>query len=113
MEAKDVIWEGRVGDSNLRVGVPHADMIIAEWDSPRGPRHKVSDSLQEFERAVLFQLLLGGNEGDVAQAEAVKAAVAKAQAERPRRAPEAATRRRKKGPKARRHRRSRTPPRRR
>lgn len=113
MEAKDVVWEGRVGDSTLRVGVPHADMIIAEWDSPRGARHKISDSLQEFERAVLFQLLLGASDKEAATAEQVKAAVVKAQAERPRRVPETAVRKRRKGPKARRHRRSRTPPRRR
>lgn len=113
MEAKDVVWEGKIGDSNLRVGVPHADMIIAEWETARGPRHKVSDSLHEFERAVLFQLLLGAGETDESVTEDVKAAVVKAQAERPRRAPEGAMRRRKKGPRARRHRRSRTPPRRR
>lgn len=112
MESKDVVWEGRIGKSNLRVGVPHADMIIAEWDTPRGSRHKISDSFHEFERSVLFQLLLGAGETGTAATEEVKAAVTKAQAERPRRAPEQPVRRRK-GPKARRHRRSRTPPRRR
>ena len=64
MEPGDVIWEGKIGDTTLRVGVPHAAMIISEWDSPRGSRHKVADSYEEFERAVLFQLLLGAGETD-------------------------------------------------
>ncbi|MGH2754935.1 MAG: hypothetical protein ACRDLB_10935 [Actinomycetota bacterium] len=112
MEQSDVIWEGKIGTANLRVGVPHAGSIIAEWDTPRGPRHKVSDSLEEFERAVLFQLLLQAGQDD-AVIEPVKAAVMKAQAERPRRTPDPSTQRRRKNPKARQHRRSRTPPRRR
>jgi len=113
MEPGDVIWEGRIGNSTLRVGVPHAESIIAEWDTPRGPRHKVSDSLEEFERAVLFQLLLGAGETDEKATDEVKAAVQKAQAERPRRGPDPSAQRRRKNPKARQHRRSRTPPRRR
>lgn len=113
MEAHEVIWEGRIGDSQLRVGVPHADAIIAEWDSPRGPRHKVSDNLEEFERAVLFQLLLTSGESDTSVTQPVLEAVKKAQAERPRRTPDAGAQRKRKNPKARQHRRSRTPPRRR
>ena len=113
MENSDVIWEGKIGTANLRVGVPHAGSIIAEWDTPRGPRHKVSDSLEEFERAVLFQLLLQAGADDDSVIEPVKAAVVKAQAERPRRTPDPSSQRRRKNPKARQHRRSRTPPRRR
>lgn len=113
MENKDVVWEGKVGGTSLRVGVPHSDAIIAEWDTPRGQRHKVSDSVEEFERSVLFQILLTGEaENDDATAEIVTA-VAKAQAERPKRMPEGGAQRRRKSPRARRHRRSRTPPRRR
>ncbi len=37
LEPGDVIWEGKIGDTSLRVGVPHAAMIIAEWDSPHRP----------------------------------------------------------------------------
>lgn len=112
MENKDVVWEGRLGSTSLRVGVPHSDAIIAEWDTPRGSRHKVSDSIEEFERSVLFQILLAGdvNESDTTE---IVAAVAKAQAERPKRAPEGGAPRRRKNPRARQHRRSRTPPRRR
>lgn len=112
MEPGDVIWEGKIGDVPLRVGVPHAAMIIAEWDSPRGPRHKVADSFEEFERAVLFQLLLGAGETDEAATAEVASAVLKAQAERPAPSTDGSSRRRK-NPKARLHRRSRRPPRRR
>ncbi|HVF53127.1 MAG TPA: hypothetical protein VNC78_05905 [Actinomycetota bacterium] len=113
MEPGEVIWEGKIGPTLLRVGVPHAESIIAEWETPRGPRHKVTDSMEEFERAVLFQLLLGAGETDESVTQEVKAAVAKAQAERPRRTPEAEGTRRRKNPKVRQHRRSRRPPRRR
>lgn len=113
MEASDVVWEGKFGNSRLRVGVPHSESIIAEWDTPRGSRFKVSNSLEEFERAVLFQLLLGAGITEEGATKEVLAAVAKAQAERPKRQPDPSTQRRRKGPRARKHRRSRTPPRRR
>ena len=111
MEPGEVIWEGRIGSTPLRVGVPHAGRIVAEWDTPSGSRYKISDSMEEFERAVLFQLLLSAGETDESATEDVKAAVAAAQAERPR--PQASTEsRRRKNPKQRHHRRSRRPPRR-
>ncbi len=113
MEAGEIIWEGRIGSTPLRVGVPHSEAIIAEWDTPRGSRHKVSDSIEEFERAVLFQLLLGAGETDQSVTEEVIAAVEKAQAERPKKTSEAEAPRRRKNPKIRQHRRSRRPPRRR
>ena len=112
MEPGDLIWEGKIGDTPLRVGVPHAGRIIAEWDAPEGSRHKVSDSLEEFERSVLFQLLLRGGVTQEGATDEVLAAIAVAQAERPTRVPESAQRRRK-NPKVRQHRRSRRPPRRR
>lgn len=112
MEPSDVVWEGKIGPTPLRVGVPHAGRIIAEWDTPQGSRHKVADSMEEFERAVLFQLLLTAGETDEKITQDVVAAVEKAQAERPMKPPPAEPRRRK-GPRARQHRRSRRPPRRR
>jgi hypothetical protein len=111
MEPGEIIWEGKIGSTPLRVGVPHAGRIIAEWDTPAGSRHKVADSMEEFERAVLFQLLLSAGETDESTTESVKAAVAQAQADRPRPQQQSETRRRK-SPKARQHRRSRRPPRR-
>lgn len=113
MEPGEVIWEGKIGSTPLRVGVPHSEAIIAEWDTPRGSRHKVSDSIEEFERAVLFQLLLNSGETDENATQEVVAAVRKAQAERPKRQPDSDSPRRRKNPKVRQHRRSRRPPRRR
>jgi hypothetical protein len=112
MEPQEVIWEGKIGPTPLRVGVPHAGRIIAEWDTPSGQRHKVADSMEEFERSVLFQLLLTSGV-DESATDDVKAAIEKAQAERPRPAPSPGSERRRKNPKARHHRRSRRPPRRR
>ena len=112
MEAKEVVWEGKVGTIPLRVGVPHAGRIVSEWDSPQGSRQKVVESVAEFERSVLLQLLVSGGETDTGMTEDIIAAVEKAQAERPRAAPVNIEKRRK-NPKARMHRRSRRPPRRR
>ena len=113
MEADELIWQGKIGGTPLRVGVPHAGRIIAEWDAPEGPRHKVSDSVEEFERSVLFQLLLRAGITEEAATDEVIAAIRVAQAERPTRAPDPSTQRRRKNPKQRQHRRSRRPPRRR
>ena len=112
MEPGEIVWQGAVGNIPLRVGVPHAGRIIAEWDSPQGFRQKVAESIEEFERTVLLQLLLSAGESDTSSTRAVIAAVEKAQAERPRPTVSAPEKRRR-SPKARQHRRSRRPPRRR
>ncbi|HYZ46573.1 MAG TPA: hypothetical protein VE712_02800 [Actinomycetota bacterium] len=112
MEPGEIVWQGAVGNIPLRVGVPHAGRIIAEWDSPQGFRQKVAESIEEFERTVLLQLLLSAGESDTSSTRAVIAAVEKAQAERPRPTVTAPEKRRR-SPKARQHRRSRRPPRRR
>ena len=111
MEQRDLVWEGKIGSIPLRVGVSHAERIIAEWDSPQGPRQKVAESLEEFERSVLLQILVLSGERDTSATTEISAAVGAAQAERPRPAP-AAPEKRRKNPKVRQHRRSRRPPRR-
>ena len=112
MEQAEIVWQGSVGTIPLRVGVPHAGRIVAEWDSPQGSRQKVASSMEEFERTVLIQVLLSAGHTDPSATEEIVAAVRKAQEERPRPAP-AQPERRRKNPKARLHRRSRRPPRRR
>jgi hypothetical protein len=112
VEPGEIVWQGKVGNIPLRVGVPHAGRIIAEWDSPQGSRQKVAESMEEFERTVLLQLLLSTGQSDASATREVVAAVQKAQAERPRPTVTAPEKRRK-SPKARQHRRSRRPPRRR
>ncbi|MFN2525324.1 MAG: hypothetical protein ABR505_03545, partial [Actinomycetota bacterium] len=88
VDPKDVVWEGRIGSTSLRVSVPHAERIVAEWDSQGAARHKVASSMEEFERSVLFQLLISAGTGDEATTKEVVAAVAKAQSERPAPAPD-------------------------
>ena len=112
VEQSEIVWQGKVGNIPLRVGVPHAERIIAEWDTPQGSRQKVAESMEEFERTVLLQLLLSSGQSDASATDEVVAAARKAQSERPRPAPSNPERRRK-NPKARQHRRSRRPPRRR
>jgi hypothetical protein len=107
----NIAWEGRVGSIPLRVDVVHAGKIFAEWQSPNGPRSKFSKSIEEFEKGVLFQLVISEGEGGMAAAEEALKAVALAEAERP--APERQEAPRKKGKqKVRQHRRSRRPARR-
>jgi hypothetical protein len=113
MEPNEIVWEGKIGHTPLRVGVPHAGRIVAEWDSPQGTRFKVSDSMEEFERSVLFQLLLSAGETEETATQEVVSAIATAQAARPAPAPDPSVKKRRKNPKARHHRRSRRPPRRR
>lgn len=113
MEPTELIWEGRIGGTPLRVGVPHAGRIVAEWDAPEGPRHKVAESVEQFERTVLFQLLLKSGESGDATTDEVITAIRKAEIERPARVPDPSSQRRRKNPKVRQHRRSRRPPRRR
>jgi hypothetical protein len=107
----NVVWEGVIHSTPLRVEVPHAGRIVSEWKTPHGIRNNSSKSLQEFEKAVLFQIALtSGDKGKEALRE-VREAIITAESERPapKRSPES-TRRRK--PKPRHHRRSRRPPRR-
>lgn len=109
--SNNVVWEGVIHSTPLRVEVPHAGRIVAEWRTPHGVRSNSSKTLEEFEKTVLFQLsLTSGGKGKEALRE-VREAIITAESERPapKRSPEA-TRRRK--PKPRHHRRSRRPPRR-
>jgi hypothetical protein len=110
MEQSEIVWQGKIGSIPLRVGVPHAGRIIAEWDLPQGSRSKVASSVEELERTVLLQLLLIAGETDALATEEVLAAVTKAEAERPRPTSSAPAKKRRKNPKARMHRRSRRPP---
>ena len=53
-------WAGQIGSVALRVEVPHAGRIEAEWEIDRARRHKVSSSIEEFERSVLLQVMMSG-----------------------------------------------------
>jgi len=62
--ASSVAWEGRVGDADLKIEIPPSGRIHAEWRTPAGTRTKVVDSIEQLERSVLFQLIVGTNGGD-------------------------------------------------
>ncbi|HEU5001947.1 MAG TPA: hypothetical protein VFW71_04110 [Actinomycetota bacterium] len=59
-----VAWEGRFGDADLRIEIPPSGRIHAEWRTPAGSRQKVVDSIEQLERSVLFQLMVGADVGD-------------------------------------------------
>ena len=106
----DVVWEGRIGSIPLRVEVVHAEKISAEWEIKGSRRNQVSKSVDEFEKAVLFQVLLAAGEKDTDAVKAVREAVIIATAEKPAPVRQDPPKRKRSTP--RRHRRSRTPPRR-
>jgi hypothetical protein len=59
-----VAWEGRFGDADLKIEIPPSGRIHAEWRTPAGSRQKVVDSIEQLERSVLFQLMVGANVRD-------------------------------------------------
>lgn len=70
-----LVWEGRIGDTHLRVGVHASGRIEAQWRAKAGnERRVVVNTVEELERSVLFQLMLtappdqAGLAGDITQA---------------------------------------------
>jgi hypothetical protein len=59
-----VAWEGKFGDADLKIEIPPSGRIHAEWTTPAGTRQKVVDSIEQLERSVLFQLMVGNETGD-------------------------------------------------
>ncbi|MGQ0679556.1 MAG: hypothetical protein ACT4OM_07865 [Actinomycetota bacterium] len=62
--ASTVAWEGRIGNADLKIEIPPSGRIHAEWRTPAGPRSKVVDSIEQLERSVLFQLIVGTEGGN-------------------------------------------------
>ncbi len=62
--ASTVAWEGRFGDADLRIEIPPSGRIHAEWKTAAGNRQKVVDSIEQLERSVLFQLMVGADVRD-------------------------------------------------
>ncbi|MEX2587899.1 MAG: hypothetical protein WD602_07910 [Actinomycetota bacterium] len=62
--ASSIAWEGRVGNADLKVEIPPSGRIHAEWRTPAGTRSKVVDSIEQLERSVLFQLIIGTDGGE-------------------------------------------------
>lgn len=64
MSASTVAWEGRFGEADLKIEIPPSGRIHAEWKTSTGVRTKVVDSIEQLERSVLFQLMVGTEIGD-------------------------------------------------
>lgn len=53
------VWEGRIGDVQLRVEVQSNGRIVSYWRAKGGgDRRSVVDTIGELERSVLFQLMI-------------------------------------------------------
>ena len=59
-----IAWQGKYGDADLKIEIPPSGRIHAEWTTPAGTRQKVVDSIEQLERSVLFQLMVGNETGD-------------------------------------------------
>lgn len=59
-----VAWEGRFGEADLKIEIPPSGRIHAEWKTAAGTRNRVVDSIEQLERSVLFQLMVGTDIGD-------------------------------------------------
>lgn len=66
-------WEGKFGNADLKIEIPASGRIHAEWRTEAGTRNKVVDSIEQLERSVLFQLMVGGDVGDEAREEVADA----------------------------------------
>lgn len=59
MSTDTVVWEGRFGETDLKIEIPSSGRIHAEWTTDTGPRNKVVDTIEQLEKGVLFQLMVG------------------------------------------------------
>jgi len=69
----NVAWEGRFGEADLKVEIPPSGRIHVEWTTAQGTRNKVVDSIEQLERSVLFQLMVGKDVPDEAREEVADA----------------------------------------
>lgn len=68
-----VAWQGRFGEADLKIEVPPSGRIHAEWTTAAGTRTKVVDSIEQLERSVLFQLMVGSEVADEVREEVADA----------------------------------------
>jgi hypothetical protein len=58
------VWQGRIGESPLRVDMLPSGRIFAMWSVKGNDRRAVVDTIHQLEQRVLFQLMLGAGPGD-------------------------------------------------
>lgn len=73
LSTSTVAWEGKFGEADLKIEIPPSGRIHAEWKTPAGTRQKVVDSIEQLERSVLFQLMVGTDVSDEAREEVADA----------------------------------------
>jgi hypothetical protein len=73
------VWQGRIGDSPLRVDMLPSGRIFATWSVRGNERRAVVDTIQQLEQRVLFQLMLGAGPGQDETARQVIGAVQEGQ----------------------------------
>lgn len=60
-EQGDLVWEGAIGSTRLRVDILPSGRLAARWRGQSGDRRVIVDTEQELERRVLFGLMVGGD----------------------------------------------------
>ncbi len=58
-EQGELVWEGPMGATHLRVDILPSGRLAARWRSQGGDRRVIVDTEQELERRVLFGLMVG------------------------------------------------------
>jgi hypothetical protein len=71
-------WEGSIGKTPLRVDVLPSGRIAATWRVAGSERRSVVETIEQFERTVLFQLMISAPPEQDSVASEVVAAVEKA-----------------------------------
>ncbi|HYH27760.1 MAG TPA: hypothetical protein VEA19_03165 [Actinomycetota bacterium] len=69
------VWQGAIGSAPLRVEILPSGRIAATWRIGGAERRSVVDTVEQFERSVLFQLMLNAPPKEDAVASEVLAAI--------------------------------------
>jgi hypothetical protein len=77
------VWEGSIGQIPLKVDVLPSGRIAATWRVAGSERRSVVQTIEQFERTVLFQLMIAAPPEDDSVASEVVAAVQKARVDLP------------------------------
>jgi hypothetical protein len=59
MEEARPVWDGKIGDTSLKVEIQSSGRLVAQWRAKAGgDRRVVVNTMEELERSVLFQLMI-------------------------------------------------------
>jgi hypothetical protein len=77
------VWEGSIGKTPLRVDVLPSGRIAATWRVAGAERRSVVETIEQFERTVLFQLMISAPPDQDSVASEVITAVERARVDLP------------------------------